>query len=117
MPISLTNAGVVFNDSTTQTTAGSQATLSNLQSANASISAGAVGSYAFLGYVVNANVDVGSTFAGSDLRYGGITQDDNDVGILSGRLSGTPAGTWCAMGSPRSTTTGYFPTTIFLRIS
>lgn len=100
---------------TAQIASGEQMTTTNVNTAIASSSVGAVGTYAFLG-TAGATISPGSTYAGSSLVYmsvGGDTGDSNDfLGLSSGVA---PSGTWRCMGFLANTArnTG----TLFLRIS
>jgi hypothetical protein len=90
MPTTLRNTDILFNDSTTQSTAAVVNTTTVLN-ATAGASVGSVGTYAFL-YDQNlgagSNRNAGSTVAGSALRYTNA----------EGTTSGTPSGTWRLMG-------------------
>ena len=77
---------------------------------------GAVGTYALLGRVTGTIISPGDTMAGSGLRYTGFLQQPAGDGIVSGQVSGTPSGTWRAMGYSRAVS-GFYATTLFLRIS
>jgi hypothetical protein len=78
---------------------------------------GAVGTYAYLGSINLTGVAAGSTKAGSNLRYVGGIADNSlaSTGTLSNGVagsSGTPSGTWQAMGrdpsgNPFGCGTGY----------
>jgi hypothetical protein len=81
---------------------------------------GSVGTYAWLGGSSTASTfyfTAGDTYAGSGLRYAGTastaTYSDNTAARIG--YSGTPAGTWRAMGGVGSI--GRYNTTLFLRIS
>ena len=87
---------------------------------------GSVGSYAFLGVAgTNQTITAGSTYAGSGLRYAGVQSIVGDgwgsagssAVIYGGGGSGTPSGTWRAMGYGFASTTVRWPATVFLRIS
>jgi hypothetical protein len=94
---------------------------------------GAVGSYAFLGEVNNATTNPGGTRAGSSLRYANVIRASQETtasevnwsnteirtAVTRGG-SGTPAGTWRAMGFNfcQSFTNDHFRgATLWLRIS
>ena len=68
----LTSAGITFGDATSQTTAAVSATTTNVLSATAGASAGAVGTYAFLRHTTNADYAFGATLAGSSLVPAGV---------------------------------------------
>jgi len=85
---------VTFGDATVQTTAVAVNTTTVL-AATAGASVGAVGTYAFLRRT-GATVAVGGTAAGSGMSYGVVIQVPCATTSVSG--SGTPAGTWRAMG-------------------
>jgi len=119
----LTQAGITFGDSTSQTTAATAAALvttNNVLSATAGASVGAVGTYAFLLDTTNSNTSLaaGSTIAGSSLRYGNIARDA-DQGLSINNVSGTPSGTWRLMGYGVRQVGNFSDkyTTVFLRIS
>ena len=84
---------------------------------------GSVGSYAMLvRSTPNADVTTGTTYAGSGLLYCGFFSYPTSTGngYYSNR-SGSPAGTWRAMGynngNPVNSSGGFYQGTIFLRIS
>lgn len=113
--LGLGDLAVLDTVDTAQIASGEQMTTTNVNTAIASSTVGAVGTYAFLGGS-GATISPGSTYAGSSLEYisvGGDTSDSNDN---IGRLSGTsPSGTWRCMGYLDNTAR---PTgTLFLRIS
>jgi uncharacterized membrane protein YebE (DUF533 family) len=123
----LTSAGITFGDATTQSTAATAAALvttTNVLSATAGASVGAVGTYAML-LNINTNPTVlaaGSTIAGSALRYAFAqnwqSYDDywDDRACNATVYSGTPSGTWRHMGHYPSGNNAN-PTGLFLRIS
>ena len=93
----LTQAGITFADSTSQTTAATAAALvttTNVLNATAGASSGAVGVYGFC--VSNQDVATGNTTAGSNLRFCGI--DGRNIGGGFQQTGGTPSGTWRLMG-------------------
>ena len=109
MPTTLRNTDILFNDGTTQgtaATAGSLVTTANVLSATAGASVGAVGTYAALEFATSSTIAAGSTTAGSGLLFARFD---------AGGSSGTPSGTWRAMG----VTNASFGSagTVFLRIS
>ena len=119
----LTSAGITFGDSTSQTTAATAAALvttTNVLSATAGASVGAVGTYALLLDTTNSNTSLaaGSTIAGSALRYTN-TDRNSDGGLSITSASGTPSGTWRLMGYGSRQTGNYGDKymTVFLRIS
>ena len=80
---------------------------------------GGVGTYAFLARTATGQSDyisVGSTYAGSSLTYAGVNRSGgNNIGISP---SGTPSGTWRAMGNAGAYFTGTNTrVTLFVRIS
>lgn len=84
-----------------------------------STSLGGVGTYAFLARTAsgqNDYINVGSTYAGSSLTYAGVNRSGgNNIGISP---SGTPSGTWQAMGNAGFYFTGTNTrVTLFVRIS
>lgn len=94
MPVSVRGTDILFNDGTTQSTAGGAPTTTQVLNATAGAAAGAVGTYAWLYYTLNtpASIAAGGTAAGSNLRYAGT---DGMTGVA---FSGTPSGTWRLMG-------------------
>lgn len=80
---------------------------------------GGVGTYAFLARTAtgqNDYISVGSTYSGSSLTYAGVNRSHgNAIGISP---SGTPSGTWQAMGNAGAYFTGTNTrVTLFVRIS
>jgi cytoskeletal protein CcmA (bactofilin family) len=80
---------------------------------------GEVGTYAFLSRTATGQSDyinVGSTYAGSSLTYAGVNRSGgNNIGISP---SGTPSGTWQAMGNAGAYFSGTNTrVTLFVRIS
>jgi len=78
-----------------------------------------VGTYAFLARTAtgqNDYINVGSTYAGSALTYAGVTRSaGNNIAISP---SGTPSGTWQAMGNVGAAFGGFNQrATLFVRIS
>ena len=78
-----------------------------------------VGTYAFLARTAagqNDYINVGSTYAGSALTYAGVSRSGgNNIAISP---SGTPSGTWQAMGNVGAAFGGYNQrATLFVRIS
>ena len=80
---------------------------------------GDVGTYAFLMRTatgVNDYISVGSTYSGSSLTYAGVSRSAGNAIIIS--PSGTPSGTWRAMGNVGSGFSGFNQrATSFVRIS
>lgn len=78
-----------------------------------------VGTYAFLARTATGQSDyisVGSSYAGSSLTYAGVSRSGGN-NILIG-ASGSPSGTWQAMGNVGSTFAGFSQrATLFVRIS
>lgn len=76
-----------------------QVTTANVLSATAGASVGAVGTYAFL--LLNTNTDTdyaaGDTLAATNLRYAGTSSNTAGTTVNTA-FSGTPSGTWRAMG-------------------
>lgn len=93
-------SGITFNDTTSQTTAATAPTTTQVLNATAAASVGAVGSYAFLArYPSTLNNTIyysepGSTYAGSGLRYASTNQ--------TAYFGSAPAGTWMCMGRTAS---------------
>jgi hypothetical protein len=85
----------------------------------AGASVGAVGTYAFLAHQdTNTYFSAGTTYSGSVLRYSGIGTGNTDGGSRKQGFSGTPAGTWRAMGTTVDLgNTTFNSATLFLRIS
>lgn len=77
--------------------------------ANAALAAGAVGTYALLGTNPGAAVSTGSVVAGSGLRY-------THCGGFVGAGTGTPSGSWRAMGLTGAAG-GPEGASVFLRVS
>ena len=80
---------------------------------------GGVGTYAFLARTAtgqNDYINVGSSYSGSSLTYAGVNRSGgNNIGISP---SGTPSGTWKAMGNAGAYFTGTNTrVTLFVRIS
>ena len=80
---------------------------------------GGVGTYAFLARTATGQSDyisVGSTYSGSSLTYAGVSRSGGNNMIIA--PSGTPSGTWRAMGNVGSAFTGFNQrATSFVRIS
>ncbi len=80
---------------------------------------GGVGTYAFLARTATGQSDyisVGSTYSGSSLTYAGVSRSGGNNIIIS--PSGTPSGTWRAMGHVGSAFGGFNQrATSFVRIS
>lgn len=98
----------------------------NVLAATAGASVGAVGTYAFLGVAIDNTgvISAGGTLAGSSLRYLGIVTSDDKWSTggtkpISGTASGTPSGTWRAMGYVNSGLSlgGPWGASLWLRIS
>jgi len=79
---------------------------------------GGVGTYAFLMYTstgINDYINVGSTYSGSSLTYAGVSRSSGNNIIIS--PSGTPSGSWRAMGNVGSAFSGFNQrATLFVRI-
>ena len=80
---------------------------------------GAVGTYAFLMRTSTAQgstISVGSSYSGSSLTYAGVSRSAGNNIIIS--PSGTPSGTWRAMGHVGGAFSGFNQrATSFVRIS
>jgi len=88
-------------------------------SASSSTTLGGVGTYAFLMRTSTAQgsyINVGSTYSGSSLTYAGVSRSAGNNIIIS--PSGTPSGTWQAMGHVGGAFGGFNQrATLFVRIS
>jgi hypothetical protein len=121
MPTALRNTDILFNDGTTQSTAGQPTSTSLVLSATAGASAGGVGTYGFLSQTADTtnanNITAGSTYAGSGLAAWGLVFNNFNGSLgTPDSLGATQSGTWMAMGSViRNTNTKRF--TLFLRIA
>jgi hypothetical protein len=87
----------------------------NVLNSTAGASVGAVGTYAYCVKLTSTTISAGSTISGSNLRYGGLGRDSE--GAFLNVYSGTPAGTWRAMGYAGSTNFSTYSGTVWLRIS
>ena len=80
---------------------------------------GDVGTYAFLARTATGQSDyisAGSTYSGSSLTYAGVSRSSGNNVIIS--PSGSPSGTWRAMGNVGAAFTGFNQrATSFVRIS
>lgn len=80
---------------------------------------GGVGTYAFLARTATGQSDyisVGSTYSGSSLTYAGVSRSGGNNMIIA--PSGTPSGTWQAMGNVGFAFSGFNQrATLFVRIS
>jgi hypothetical protein len=87
--------------------------------AGGSTTLGDVGTYAFLARTSTGQADyisVGSSYSGSSLTYAGVSRSGGNNIIIS--PSGSPSGTWRAMGHVGSAFTGFNQrATSFVRIS
>ena len=87
--------------------------------AGGSTTLGDVGTYAFLARTSTASgstISVGSSYSGSSLTYAGVSRSGGNNIIIS--PSGSPSGTWRAMGHVGSAFTGFNQrATSFVRIS
>lgn len=126
MTITVGGTTITFSDGTTQSTAGGAPTTTQVLNATAAAAVGAVGTYAFLGETATTTTAAGGTRAGSALRYVGASRQNypwstaatSTISGLGG--SGTPAGTWRAMGynfSGNSSCILFYGATLWLRIS
>lgn len=88
-------------------------------SASSSTTLGDVGTYAFLMRTSTAQgstISVGSSYSGSSLTYAGVSRSAGNNIIIS--PSGSPGGTWKAMGHVGSAFSGFNQrATLFVRIS
>ena len=117
-PAALTDLGITDGTSgqvlTTDGSAGFTFT-----SASSSTTLGGVGTYAFLMRTSTAQgsyINVGSTYSGSSLTYAGVSRSAGNNIIIS--PSGTPSGTWKAMGHVGGAFGGFNQrATSFVRIS
>ena len=96
-------------------------TTSQVLSAIAGSSGGAVGTYAWLGRVGAGSFALGDNFAASNFVFATnqmanspLSQGDNADAIRSTAQNGTPTGTWKAMSAA---STQYYAYGLFLRIS
>lgn len=125
MPVTVRGTDILFNDSTTQSTAataGSLVTTANVLSATAGATAGAVGTYAFFTTTVNgtATDNFGATRAGSQLKPAGFAGFINGPNPFSAQQNATQSGTWRCMGysSTYATCCGQrYGNTVWLRIA
>jgi hypothetical protein len=105
-------------DGSWQTVPASAPSTTDVLNATAGATAGAVGTYAFLAH---ATIDVffvaGDTFAGSNLRFTGGGTGTTNGGIRKLSFTGTPSGTWRAMGATVAIEAGNNSASVFLRIS
>ena len=84
---------------TAQIASGERMTTTNVNTAIASSTVGAVGTYALLGKVPSTlTLDPGDTTAGSNLQFAGIGENGFDTNGNLVQVTGTPAGTWRCMG-------------------
>jgi len=103
---------------------------SDVLTATAGASAGDIGTYAWLGEnVANTSTTFGGTRAGSNLRATGVNKGVYQYNVSSLRSTAyiasdfntTPSGTWRCMGDSKYYTdvcgSGYYPSTLWLRIS
>lgn len=78
---------------------------------------GEVGTYAFLSKsAVHTGIALGETIAGSSLRYTGVVNHTSAYGALGGGFSGSPSGTWKAVGYCDARY-NFYPSTMFVRIA
>jgi hypothetical protein len=116
--LGLGDLAVLDTVNTAQLASDERMTTTNVNTAIASSSVGAVGTYALLGDT-NRSLDAGDTIAGSALGYAGTGADINNSNDFLARVSGTPSGTWRCMGYmfPSSGESKKVVTTLFLRIA
>jgi len=109
MAVTVRGTDILFNDGTTQNTAGGAVNTTTVLNATAGASVGAVGSYAYLYAIFGSGTkQPGTTVAASSLRYSNSNGQGGTV----------PSGTWRCMGY--SAGDGYSSAanaTLFLRIS
>jgi hypothetical protein len=102
MPVSINNTQIVFNDATTQTTAGITSAVTSLNGATGAITntgAGNIGSYFAAGLASAGNTSTrNSTYAGSSLR---VRNSSSPFGGFGNNAASNPSytGTWRAMGN------------------
>ena len=115
MPVTVRGTDILFNDSSTQSTAAVVNTTAVLN-ATAGAAVGAVGTYAFMGSGSQPTYTPGATAPGSNLRFSGISTASYQYAYASNAGSPIPAGTWRCMGNfvAGGPTLG---SSIFLRIS
>ena len=95
---------------------------SDVLTATAGASAGAVGTYAYLVTASNTVDPVaGSTYAGSGLRYAAVTPmtltNSYNNNYHWPATGATVSGTWRAVGTSAGHYSGFYVATLFLRIS
>lgn len=129
MAVTVRGTDILFNDGTTQSTAAGAPTTTQVLSATAGASAGAVGTYMWARKSTSGNIAFGSTAAGSDLRPQSAMYGFTSIGAVqagTGAFSDGAAqsGTWRAMGTytQQATQGGCAPlyingSTLWLRIS
>jgi len=104
------------------TTISSTPTTNQVLSATAGAAADAVGTYAFLGRTSTTTITSGTNYAGSTFVFAAVRLNSGaswataaDTAVQGAWGSGTPSGTWKAMGA--FVTTGNCPATVFLRVA
>lgn len=101
------------NDNSTKLATTAYADVAALGSSS---SLGSIGSYAMLQHATsNTVITAGTNYAGSSLRYSGAVRL-TDGSLNTGGTSGTPSGTWKAMGYAAASI-GSNGMTLFLRVS
>jgi hypothetical protein len=117
MPVSINNTQIVFNDGTTQSTsAAATVNTTNVLSATAGASAGAVGTYGLLYFASNEQTLTNNTnYSGSLLRNGHITAWQSGYPLYGTSPNVTQAGTWKYLGSNAGA--GNTVGGLFLRVS
>jgi hypothetical protein len=103
MPVTVRGGDILFNDGTTQSTAGGAVNTTAVLNATAGGSVGGVGTYSFC-RGSSGGYNPGDTVAGSALFY---ADSESAIG------SGSPPGTWRCMARLGRA----FASTLFLRIS
>lgn len=112
------------NDTTIATTAfvranSDEVNATTVGSAIANIGVGAVGSFAFLSKLSNGgSIAVGEIVSGASLAYAGINIGTSTGNWAdSGTQGASPSGTWKSLGYCASFTAGWYPSTLFMRVS
>jgi hypothetical protein len=116
MPVTVRGTDILFNDGTTQSTAGGAVNTTSVLSATSGASTGAVGTYAFMTAGLGTRLP-GATLAGSSLQYCGI--EIGETNFTAGRAwtGGAASGTWRLMGYNRTDFNGSGSPSVWLRIS
>lgn len=126
-----TSGNLLTSNGTTWTSAAapsSTPTTAQVQSAMAGSAVGDLGTFAFLCQSTNTAtlITVGTTYAGSGFRYAGVAATGTDDWNITsypaatakiGNSSGTPSGTWRAMGNFSPAANSIQRGTVFLRVA